>query len=131
MNNSKITGLAAIALLGVSGALFAHHGTAGSYDHNKVVTVTGVVKEFRWRNPHSALFLAGKDEGGREVTYALEMSSPNSAVKRGFTKNTMKPGDQVVIQMYPSFTNPVNGVTVTDAAIRINGKEFKPTGSGD
>lgn len=131
MKKLKAIGLVALALLVASGSLFAHHGTAGSYDHKKVVTVKGVVKEFRWRNPHSAIFLMGKDTSGAEVTYAIEMSAPASALKRGYTRNTMKPGDEVVMQMYPSFTNPVNGVSVTEAPIIINGKEFKPIGGAE
>jgi hypothetical protein len=128
MKMLKLVGLPALALLVSSGPLFAHHGTAASYDHKKAVAITGVVKEFRWRNPHSSVFLAGKDASGKEVIYAIEMSAPASAVRRGFTRSTMKPGDQVVMQMHPSFTNPVNGVNVTGATIVINGKEFKPAG---
>lgn len=131
MNRINFSKLATLALLTFTTPLLAHHGTAGSYDHNKQVTVKGVVKEFRWRNPHSALFLVAKNDAGQEVTYAIEMSAPASALKRGFTRNTMKPGDEVTIKMYPSFTTPSNGVSVTEAPIIVNGKEFQPIGGAE
>jgi len=126
VKNLNVLVLAVLALLVSSGSVFAHHGTAGSYDHNKVVTVKGVVKEFRWRNPHAALFIVARDQSGdNEVTYALEIGSPGSLVKRGYTRNTFKAGDEIVIQIHPSFTNPVNGVDVDDAPVLINGKEIR------
>jgi Family of unknown function (DUF6152) len=125
MNSVKASSLALLILLGTAMPVLAHHGTAGSYDQHKVVTIKGVVKEFRWRNPHSALFLVGKDEAGKDLTYVLEMGSPNVLVNIGFKRNTLKTGDEVVMQMNPSLTNPANGVSLTPRAIMVNGKELK------
>jgi hypothetical protein len=127
MRMVKFSGVAAVALLLLSGSLFAHHGTAGSYDQSRHVTVKGIVKEFRWRNPHSALFLIGKDESGKEVVYAIETGSPNVLVRQGYTRNSMKPGDEVSVQMHPSLANPTNGEALTLQGLTINGKEFKIT----
>jgi hypothetical protein len=115
--------LTALALLVPCAPLFAHHGTAGSYDQNKVVKVQGVVKEFWWRNPHSALFVDGKDDAGKQATYALEMGSPQTLVKFGYNRTTFKPGDQVVISMHPSFSNPANGELLS-GHFWVNGKEL-------
>ena len=62
----KYLTVAAMAL--IAPPALAHHGTAGSYDSTKVVKVDGTVKEFRWRNPHSALFIVGKDTTGKVQT---------------------------------------------------------------
>lgn len=125
MSKVKIFGLAALALLGFSDSLFAHHGTAGSYDQNKVVTVTGVVKEFRWRNPHSALFIISKDKSGSEVLYVLEMGSPNTLVNSGMTRKMIKPGDAIVVKMHPGLANPTSGESLTREGFLLNGKEIK------
>jgi hypothetical protein len=125
MNRPGISTLATVLFLASSNPLQAHHGTAGSYDQKKLVTIRGIVKEFRWRNPHSSLHLVGKDESGNEVTYTFEMGSPSQMVKIGFTRDTMKPGDEVVIQVHPSFTNPASGESLVPRQIVINGKEVK------
>jgi hypothetical protein len=125
----KVFGLAALALLVTSSPLFAHHGTSGSYDQKIVVTVTGVVKEFRWRNPHSALFIVGKDPSGNEVTYVLEMGSPNTLVNSGLTRKLIKVGDTVVIKMHPSYRTPTSGESLARNGFLLNGKEIKPNES--
>jgi Family of unknown function (DUF6152) len=117
--------VATLALLVCSGSVFAHHGTAGSYDQKKVVTVTGVVKEFRWRNPHSALFIISKDNSGNDVEYVLEMGSPNTLVKSGMTRKMFKPGDEVVVKMHPGLGNPTSGESLTRDGFLLNGKEIK------
>src|SRR5579863_7844820 len=122
MNKCHLSGLTALALLVPFAPVFAHHGTAGSYDQTKTLKITGVVKEFRWRNPHSALFVDAKDESGKMVTYALEMGSPQTLVKFGYTRTTFKPGDQLVVQIHPSFTNPTSGEALSRLVV-INGKE--------
>lgn len=117
---------AAFAVLLSAGPVSAHHGTSGSYDQKKLVTVKGIVKEFRWRNPHSALFIVGKDQSGKDVTYAIETGSPNVLVKQGYTRNSMKAGDEITVKMHPSFSNPVQGEALDLEGLTINGKEFKP-----
>jgi hypothetical protein len=124
MKAATLSGALLLALVFPAAPLFAHHGTAGSYDQNKVVKVTGTVKEFRWRNPHSALFVTGKDVSGAELTYTLEMGSPNTLVKFGYTRDTFKPGDALIIDMHPSFTNPESGEALS-REVTINGKVVK------
>jgi len=119
MNNVKIFGLASLALVALP--LFGHHGTAVSYDQKKVVQVTGKVKEFLWRNPHSELFVDGTDAAGNPVTYSLELGSPNTMAKIGLTRKSFQPGDDVVLEMHPSFTNPTSGEAVTRKVV-VNGK---------
>jgi Family of unknown function (DUF6152) len=109
VNKIKVSGLALLALLVPGGLLFAHHGTAGFYDQTRKIRVEGVVKQFAWRNPHCGLILVGKDTSGNDVTFNLEMGSPNTLGRMGFTRNSIKPGDRVMAQVHVSFTNPGAG----------------------
>jgi hypothetical protein len=102
--------------------LFGHHGTGASYDQKKWVKFEGKVTEFLWRNPHSSLFIEGKDEAGKTVNYSVEMFSPGQMVKQGYTRTVFKTGDHVVIEVHPSFTNPLVGECL-GCKILVNGKE--------
>jgi len=115
----------AIALLLLSGLAAAHHGTAGFYDKSKKVRVEGVVKRFDWRNPHCGLLLDVTDESGSVVTMALESGSPISMSKVGFTRNSIKPGDHVVAQVFLSYTNPAAG-EAESRYMQVNGEYIAP-----
>ena len=108
---------------------FAHHGTAVNYDASKTITLEGTVTEFRWRNPHSALFLDVKDENGKVVNYAIELPSPTllSRGELGWTRHTFKPGDHVVFKVHPSRTGaPVaEGGCTQKCEVLINGEPPK------
>jgi hypothetical protein len=119
-----MSGLAALALMAVP--VFGHHGTATSFDSKKVVEMKGTVKEFRWRNPHCELVLDGKDETGKAVSMSVEMGSPGQLVMTGMTRNTFKPGDEVVLEVHPSFVNPALGEK-TNGKVFVNGKEVSLT----
>lgn len=77
-----------------SAPMFAHHSTA-MYDMNSPVTVTGVVKRFEWTNPHAFIFLDVKDDKGNVVEWEVEMMSLNHLRGYGWTRSTVKPGDQI------------------------------------
>jgi len=130
MRNMKAFGLTALGLLVLWVPLFGHHGTAVSYDQKQLVKVKGVVKEFNWRNPHSSLFIEGKDASGNAVTYSLEMGSPATLAKQGYTRTIFKPGDEVEIEMHPSFANPTSGEAQSRRFI-VNGKEVRAVQGGD
>jgi hypothetical protein len=89
---------AAAAALASSGAL-AHHSFA-MFDQAKEVTLDGTVQEFQWTNPHSWVELTVM-ENGQAVNYSIEGQSPNGLARRGWTKNSLKPGDRVQIVINP------------------------------
>jgi hypothetical protein len=105
MSRSKI----ALGVLLCTTPVFAHHGTGASYDQKRWVKVEGVVTEYLWRNPHTSLYLRGKDASGKTVDYSIEMFSPGQMVKQGYTKTVFKTGDMVVIEVHPSYTHPDSG----------------------
>jgi len=77
----------------------AHHSFAG-FDQTKKVTITGTVKEWQFTNPHSWLQVI-VDEKGQQVEYSVEGASVSTLVRRGWTRNTFKKGEKLVIVMYP------------------------------
>jgi hypothetical protein len=107
MNKTKKTGLlsaAAIALgLVVAGApAFAHHAFAAEYDSKQPVTLTGIVTKLEWTNPHAHFYVSVKDQGGATTIWGFELGSPNGLMRRGWSRNSLKPGDMVTVVGYPA-----------------------------
>jgi Family of unknown function (DUF6152) len=90
---SKLAVLAMI-LLAVAGTVSAHHGNA-SYDMTKSVTVKGTVTDFQFINPHVLIYMDVKDASGSVTNWAGELTSPNRLVRLGWTKSSLKVGDEV------------------------------------
>lgn len=100
-----------------------HHGTAASYDQTTQVTVTGVVTEFRWRNPHSSLHLDITGSDGTVTQYAIELASPGLMARQagGWTRKTFKTGDKVTFKVHPSKTGAPVGECLFNCEVTING----------
>lgn len=90
--------LAAVALGAALAATSstAHHGYA-AYS-NEVVTVTGVMTEFRFVNPHVQLYYDVENDAGVAETWSGTITAPNKLARGGWTKNTLKPGDEIQIR---------------------------------
>jgi hypothetical protein len=126
--------LAASAVI-VSVPLFAHHGNA-SYDSTKTVTVKGTVTDYIWANPHVFLEIDAKDNSGNTVHWAIEAQNPLSQTEVGWSRNTFKPGDQVIVEIIPAkngqpfgrfgVAGPTAGLPTQKSLIVINSKQFKP-----
>jgi hypothetical protein len=121
MNRGRVCGLAYLFLLAFP--VFAHHGNATSFDQTRIVKMTGVVTEFRWRNPHTLLVFDGKDDAGNTMTFTVEMGAPATLAGQGMTKNTFKPGDAVAVEVHPSRSNPAYGQGGV-GRMWVNGKEL-------
>jgi hypothetical protein len=113
---------AAGLLLVISFPLLAHHGT-GTYDSTKSVTLSGVVTEFAFINPHAALYFDAKDAAGRVVNWAIEMNSPGVLRRAGWTKNTFKAGDQITITVRPARAGTPVGLINRAQPVIVNGKQ--------
>ena len=79
----------------------AHHGNS-AYDETARVTVKGVVTEFIWTNPHCQVFLDVTDKSGKVVKWAVETNSPAILTRSGWTRRSIKYGDQVSIILCPA-----------------------------
>jgi len=110
-----------LALSLVSSPGFAHHGTGDSYDAKKWATMTGVVTQYLWRNPHSSLYLDVKDSKGSIVHYSVEMNAPSVLERRGWTRSTIKVGDTVTLTLHPSNSGAPIGLCY-NCKVEINGE---------
>ncbi len=80
---------------------FAHHSFAVFFDEKGNVSVTGVVQEFQFRNPHGLIRITVKKNGAEE-TWKAETNSPSILERRGWTRDTIKVGETITIEGWPS-----------------------------
>ena len=80
--------------------LFAHHGNA-AYDTGKSVTLKGTVTQWVWAFPHCMLQLEVTDDRGQVVQWITETENPSSMIHFGWTRQSMKPGDQITVTVVP------------------------------
>jgi hypothetical protein len=91
-------GMLALGALLATMPVMAHHSFSAEYDSKKPVTLKGVVTKVDWMNPHVYFYVDVKDENGSIVNWALEMGPPNGLQRSGWTRNTMKVGDEVTVE---------------------------------
>ena len=78
----------------------AHHSFAAEFDGNQPVTLKGTVTKMEWINPHSWIHLDVKNADGSVTKWMIEGGTPNTLVRRGFTKASLQPGTEVTIEGY-------------------------------
>jgi Family of unknown function (DUF6152) len=89
--------------------VLAHHGTA--LWSNNEVTLKGTVVQYVWRNPHVLIEWSVKDDKGNVVQWTGELASPESLMADGgMTKDTLKPGDEVIMYVRPAKSGAPNSV---------------------
>jgi hypothetical protein len=104
-----VAGLAAIVLLSVTSPVVAHHGNAAW--STTEVTLKGTVVDFVWRNPHVLLVWTTKDDSGKSVQWTGEVGSPESMMADdGWTKQTFKPDDELILVLRAAKSGVPNGV---------------------
>ena len=96
-------------------SLAAHHAFAAEFDRAKPVKVQGSVVKVEWTNPHIWIYLDAKDEKGAIAHWQCEGGSPNTLTRQGWTKESLKQGDQVTIDGYRAKdgSNVCNSSSVT------------------
>jgi hypothetical protein len=104
--------VAAASLLILSGPAMAHHGVAG-YDMTKTITVHGTVAKFDWSNPHVVVYVDAKGDTGELQHWTIEFASPVHMVRAGWSKSSMKTGDDIVIDTHPSRNGAPVGISST------------------
>ncbi|HEX4137247.1 MAG TPA: DUF6152 family protein [Bryobacteraceae bacterium] len=90
----------AVVLLAGARPILAHHAFAAEYDANRKVLLTGNVTRIEWANPHAHFFLDVRDGGGKVSTWDLELASPNTLERGGWTRKSLKIGDVVTVSGY-------------------------------
>ena len=92
--------IASALILSVAASAYAHHSPA-AFEAQKTVSLTGVIKEFRWQNPHTWIEIMVPNDKGEQVLWNVELTSPTYLVRAGWKSNTLKPGDKVTITGRP------------------------------
>ena len=128
MKSKLVTFLGVIVLLMFSRTVFPHHGFS-AYDETKTVTVTGVVTDFEFVNPHVQLYFDVKDDKGNLQHWGGEMATPNVMIRKGgWNSKTLRPGDEVTVTGNPA---KQGSYIIHPLKIVCNGRELNMKDPGD
>lgn len=94
--------LAAIVALALAIPTFAHHSFSAEFDGSKLIELKGVVTRIEWTNPHVYFYLDVKDDKGNTTNWGCEAASPGSLHRQGWSRDSLKVGDQVIVGGYPA-----------------------------
>jgi hypothetical protein len=114
-----------VGLLVLSIPAFAHHGAA-AYDTSKTVSVKATITDFQFINPHVLVFFDVRSDDGAVEKWQGELTSPNHLARTGWTRSSLKPGDQVILSGARAKSGStalwINKVVLTDGQeLRLNG----------
>ena len=102
-----------VALLVAAGIPVVAHHSFAAFDQTREVTMTGHVTQFQWTNPHSWLMVNVKGANGQDEEWSFEMLSPNVLRRMGWTRGSVKFGDQVTVTANPAKDGTHFGLMLT------------------
>jgi hypothetical protein len=105
---------AGISLLATAPA-WGHHAFAAEFDSEKPVKFKGTVTKMEWINPHAWIHIDVKNEDGTTTEWMIEAAAPNSLLRRGWTKNSLPAGTEIVVEGFQAkdASNRANGSVIT------------------
>ena len=105
-------------LLVASAPALAHHAFSSEFDSAQPITLKGKVTKIAWTNPHVWIYVNVQDEAGKLTNWGFEMGAPHQVQSRGWTRDMVKPGDELVIvgSRARDGSNRMNARNVTWAA---------------
>src|ERR1700721_2540549 len=115
MLTKTLLAIAAFAIAAPS--IWAHHSFAAEFDPTKPVKLKGTVTQKEWINPPSWIHMDVKNPDGTVTSWMIEGGSPNALLRRGFTKNSLPVGSEIVVEGYQAkdSSNRANGRDLTFA----------------
>ena len=121
MRNLNFWSIAVVFSLLVAAPLAAHHSFAAEYDSSKPTTLIGKVTKVEWQNPHAFFYIDVKDDKTGQISnWAIELGSPNSLMRLGWNRNSMKINDGVTVQ----------GSLAKDGSKLVNARDVTLTATG-
>ena len=109
----SVAGVGLFLLLAAAPAL-AHHAFAAEFDAKKPVKLRGTVTKMEWINPHAWIHIDVKKPDGAVEEWMIEAGTPNTLLRRGFTKQSLLAGTEVIVDGYQS----------KDGSLRANGRDL-------
>jgi len=115
MRKNVAAAVAGFGLLLAAMPVMAHHSFAAEYDATKPVKMTGTVTQMEWINPHAWIHMDVTGPDGKVVNWMIEAGTPNTLFRRGFTKDSLAVGTEIVVDGYQAKdgSNRANGRDVT------------------
>ena len=107
-------GIAGISLTVAAAPLIAHHAFSSEFDSEKPLKLEGTVSKTEWINPHAWIHVDVKKPDGTTEAWMIEGGTPNTLMRRGVSKDTLKIGTQIV----------VTGYQAKDGSLRANGRDI-------
>ena len=92
----------------------AHHAFAAEFDANKPVKFQATTTKMLWVNPHAWIYVDVKKPDGTVEEWMIEAGTPNTLLRRGFTRDSLKTGTQITVDGYQS----------KDGSLRVNGRDL-------
>ena len=93
---------------------WAHHAFSAEFDANKPIKLVGRVTKMEWINPHAWIHMDVKGDDGKVISWMVELGPPNALLKRGWNKNSLPEGTQIIVDGYQS----------KDGELRVNGRDL-------
>jgi Family of unknown function (DUF6152) len=115
--------LAGLAATMFAAPALAHHSFA-MFDREKAMSVSGVVKEYEWTNPHAWVHVMVADAGAKAVEWSFEMQSIAQDTRAGWRADSVKPGDKISVEFHPLKDGTRGGQLM--AATLADGKRLGP-----
>ena len=110
----KPTAMVVLLMIAAGAPAWAHHAFAAEFDAKKPVKLQGTVTKMEWINPHAWIHVDVKKADGSVDEWMIEAGTPNTLLRRGFTKDSLKPGTIVMVDGYQS----------KDGSLRANGRDL-------
>jgi uncharacterized protein DUF6152 len=107
-----VAGLVLVSAL-TAKTVAAHHAFGAEFDANRPVKFKATVTKMVWVNPHAWIYVDVKKDDGRVEEWMVEAGTPNTLYRRGFTKDSLKPGTEITVDGYQS----------KDGSLRMNGRD--------
>ena len=97
-NKTLVAAVAGLGLFLAASLGTAHHSFSAQFDAEKPLMMIGTVTKVEWRNPHAWFYIDVEDKDGNVANWGMELASPNTLMRQGWSRSSMKVGDAVTVE---------------------------------